>query len=550
MGTFFSPGGGVSPSGGGLLSPSGAFGRYASPGGRGGSGGREPAAPGCTTAAGPTVAATALSSRVEHAAFLRRCLREASASAPHVHLTCIASTLGDVFATFLRMQDHPDGRVRLRGFHIFLAALDVLFAATPSDEAAAAGAPGGSLSAARAAHSFFDTSIDMDKYTAGGQVIDALWEAISRLIGSPWRTLNSLSFWVLAALENAAHHAAITARTPGQIRLRRNAVLLFTSTHLFPSVERALAAAPQGTRLWGMRLLEVWMRGRELNASAAGAAALPLPPDSLWRALEPLRRHRNPDIREAVAAVTDRHVAATAELCHAASAQAAPSTLVSLLSVGNGKGFRPSLSAAAPALRRSFGKDTANAPSSNAAATNGGDSSAGDAEGAQADAGIELWFPPLATPGPPIDEDMYSKPLGAFANAVIGGGEEPDAAPGGMAGFGDEREESGTMRTMATGATKKRTNSAGGTPAAATSTDDPLPADSKTPDVVNPDLECAPWARPSSSPGSRQSAKASSSKPRGARSAIGRSLEDDFLFKPVHASDGPDGPDGDGRADG
>ena len=86
---------------------------------------------------------------------------------------------------------------------------------------------------------------------------DALWEAISRMIGSPWRTLNSLSFWVLAALENAALHAAITARTPGQISLRRNAVLLFTSTRLFSSVERALAAAPQGTRLWGMRLLEV-----------------------------------------------------------------------------------------------------------------------------------------------------------------------------------------------------------------------------------------------------------------------------------------------------
>ena len=130
------------------------------------------------------------------------------------------------------------------------------------------------------------------------------------------------------------------------------------------------------------------MRGRELNASAAEAAALPLPPDSVWRALEPLRRHWNPDIREAVAALTDRHVAATAELCHAASAQAAPSTLASVPSVGNGNGFRPSPSAAVPALRRLFGKDTANAPSSNAAATNGGDSSAGDAEGAQADAGI------------------------------------------------------------------------------------------------------------------------------------------------------------------
>eukprot|EP00168_Porphyra_purpurea_P004293 TRINITY_DN1502_c1_g1_i2.p3 TRINITY_DN1502_c1_g1~~TRINITY_DN1502_c1_g1_i2.p3 ORF type:complete len:118 (-),score=42.64 TRINITY_DN1502_c1_g1_i2:3-356(-) len=73
------------------------------------------------------------------------------------------------------MQDHPDGRVRLGAFHVFAAALDVLFAATPSEQAlASAAAPGGSLSVAAAgggmAHSFAETSIDMDKYTAGGQV--------------------------------------------------------------------------------------------------------------------------------------------------------------------------------------------------------------------------------------------------------------------------------------------------------------------------------------------------------------------------------------------
>eukprot|EP00168_Porphyra_purpurea_P004291 TRINITY_DN1502_c0_g1_i5.p1 TRINITY_DN1502_c0_g1~~TRINITY_DN1502_c0_g1_i5.p1 ORF type:complete len:726 (+),score=292.98 TRINITY_DN1502_c0_g1_i5:164-2179(+) len=524
--------------------------------------------------------------------------------------------------------------------------------------------------------------------------IDALWEAISRLIGSPWRTLNSLSFWVLAALENAALHAAITARTPGQIRLRRNAMLLFTSTHLFPSVERALTAVPHDRRLWGMRLLEVWMRGRELNAAAAVTASIPLPPDSVWRALEPLRRHWNPDVREAVAALTDRHVAASAELCHAATAAAVPPASGALVSLSsNGNGFRPSLSGAVPALRRSFGKDNTSASSSTAAAAaataaaasaNGG---AADGDDAEADAGIELWFPPLSTPAPPIDEDMYSKPLDAFANTIIGGGEEPDSAAGGMGGFddepegirdyanngnwSDEEEEEGSdkgdepeeedveappeeedveddsdssaseedaaaaagadadavpreagpeephrpLPALPAAAGVAADDKAGATdaeagpdaaaePSAAVSgkaepgvsvkaepdsgvaaaagppspaangdkaadkaadkasdkaadkasdkagdkasdkagdkaagADDPalLPPDSPSKTDVNPDLECAPWAAKAGGFNPR-SAKASFSKPRGARSAVGRSLEDDFLFEPVHAA--------------
>lgn len=98
----------------------------------------------------------------------------------------------------------------------------------------------------------------------------------------PLAAAYALPCWVLAAVEKAALHAAITAWAPGQLRTCRHTVRLLSFTHRFPSVERALGEATQDSRLWGWRLLEVWTRRRMLaGPTAAANAGLHLPPGSV-----------------------------------------------------------------------------------------------------------------------------------------------------------------------------------------------------------------------------------------------------------------------------
>lgn len=166
-----------------------------------------------------------------------------------------------------------------------------------------------------------------------------------------------------------------------------------------------------------------------------------------------LRRYVNPDVRDAAAALTVRDVAATAERCPAASAQAAPTRLLPP-SVRIGNGCRPLLAAAVPALRRPFGNDPTPAAlavavangvdASSLAAGDGGGCCGGgggtDGSASPADPNIALWCPTLSLPGLPIDEDAHAKTLNAFASTVIGSGKEPDATGGGMGGWDDEAE--------------------------------------------------------------------------------------------------------------
>lgn len=166
-----------------------------------------------------------------------------------------------------------------------------------------------------------------------------------------------------------------------------------------------------------------------------------------------MRRYVSPDVRDAATALTVGDLAATAEWCPAASAQAAPTRPLPP-SVRIGNGCRPLLAAAVPALRHPFGNDPTPAASavavangvdvSSLAAGDGGGGCGGgggtDGGASPANANIALWCPTLSTPGLPIDGNVHAKTLDAFASTVIGNEKEPDAKGGGMGGWDDEAD--------------------------------------------------------------------------------------------------------------
>lgn len=478
--------------------------------------------------AGPSFMGEKIDAFVEHAALCVRCLQACARTRRHREY--VGAKLGDIFGTCLAMQDHGDGRVRLAGFEIFAASLDVLFqaqksfallpeqAVVPGNGATVASSltsiatQGGgyenqngpsdvtvfendsvplvhvsshptpgldfarsmSLPISRSASKndfvshelqhdgpegnedtererkmrtifaeggscafqgddttnvrfdyeergwqilchFVTASLGIGKYvdfvvqracleylkgcmlsalrgrSSGARVIafehiELLWEAVNRLIGSPWRTLNGLAMWVICTILNVAIYSSVMSRKRGLTKQRGVQLNEFLAKQVFPRAESMLKHSSRETRLWGMKLLEVYIKARDMNGNVLQIT--PVVPALVLRGLEQLQLDWSEDVREAVRSLCEIH--------HSALNKKGTSQMQSF--TAQAQSFM---------TMRRYHLD--------------------EFEGTEANQ-VELWFPPIPRQVPASDMELYCRPLEAFANTEIEGGEETELA--------------------------------------------------------------------------------------------------------------------------
>lgn len=452
---------------------------------------------------------------IEHAAFLVKCLELCAIRRKHREY--IDDTLGDILKTCLDMQDHGDGRVRLAGFEIFAAALDVLFltegSSTQSAEAFASGSVGvlansnsgqnsaeglvqelspreysprseninGTQSPSRSKEcavqsrdslskgevvpteesvspenkkdddslselyvlggsrvfhastssasdlkfeedgwlmlcNYMSTSLGMGKYadfvvhracleyirgcilnalqgkSSGASVIsfyhvESIWDAVLRLVGSPVHSLNGLALWVICATINVGIYSAVMAKGRGESKQRAAELEKFVSNKLFITAENFIKGGSKDMRLWGGRLLEVYIRARSMNTHSLEIC--PPPSKKVLMAIQALQNDWCEDARLLAKSLLDTHLEVPVNK---------PSTPSS--------SFTDRVS--------TFVRDR----------RFGGGPEQEEQEANVNHSKIELWFPalPLTSSSPKIER--FGKTLEAFANAEIAGGEE------------------------------------------------------------------------------------------------------------------------------
>eukprot|EP00172_Hildenbrandia_rubra_P000568 Plantae.Rhodophyta-Hildenbrandia_rubra.ctg13021.p1 GENE.Plantae.Rhodophyta-Hildenbrandia_rubra.ctg13021~~Plantae.Rhodophyta-Hildenbrandia_rubra.ctg13021.p1 ORF type:complete len:1027 (+),score=177.80 Plantae.Rhodophyta-Hildenbrandia_rubra.ctg13021:92-3082(+) len=329
---------------------------------------------------------------VEHAAFLVRVLHACSRAGSH--RPYVGELLSSILGKALEMQDHMDGRVRLVGFEIFAASLDMLFlarkasvvlakrreetslhtdnaitelpqsdlkdvadnatedamemsptgindpnsvsdagAATKVDNNIVEGIEKGgcrtftseSLPAAKLHHEkrawdnlcvFLKSSLGVGKYvdfvvqravleylkgsllnsithrsSGASQIrfehIRDMWSSVERLNGSPWRTLNALSFYILLIISNVALYSILMVKGRAQGRARQ-AQFDFIRKSLFPAIERGLRHTTKEGRLHASQLLQCYLEARTNNR-----ALLEATPDLTKKIIELLKSIEN-----------------------------------------------------------------------------------------------------------------------------------------------------------------------------------------------------------------------------------------------------------------
>lgn len=476
---------------------------------------------------GPNCMRVKIDSFVEHAALSVRCLH--ACAGVRSHREYVGAVIGDIFGTCLAMQDHGDGRVRLAGFEVFGASLDVLFLAErivdrvvedpfasncicndvretesrdlplrtegkttmkavnpssregsngllPSDFAATCtrtceqlamkggydndntrakldfqmrgmSCEGGvclfqgedtSLSDLvyeergwQILCAFIASSLGVGKYVdfvvqratleylkaclvnsllgrcsgvsvIGFEHIEVLWDAVNRLVGSPWRTLNDLSCWIICTILNMAIYSSSMAQGRGVARHRATQFHDFATTQVFPTIENFLSHGGRETRLWGMKLLEVYVKAQDLNNSVM--YTVPVPPSHVIRAVDMLKHDWNEDIQHRVCLLLETH-------------------------------YRTLKKKGRPHINIPFTVQAQNFMSMKRHQNE--DVEASDLTG------VHLWFPSVPKPLSSLELQIFCRSLEAFANSEVEGGEEADIGLGEINVVGDNEESDG-----------------------------------------------------------------------------------------------------------
>uniref|UniRef100_A0A7S0ZD97 Uncharacterized protein n=1 Tax=Timspurckia oligopyrenoides TaxID=708627 RepID=A0A7S0ZD97_9RHOD len=295
--------------------------------------------------------ASKLDALVEHAALCVRCLKAACLPEANVdHREFVSFALGDMFSTCLAMQEHLDARVRLVGFEVFTAGVEVLLlsskmrvsvignvhgnAGIPDAEAVLIPLPRGRskfvhdptqsvhyedkgwnlLSMFVLSSLNLDSPVDLDlQYAAvryvrtallraitglcgSGSVgalnfehIVQLWDSVAPLDVSAWRELSLQSNIVLMILVNAALYVVFSARGPSQLNSRISALQNFTESKVFPWFESRLKGENRQMRFWAARIVECYLRGCDFNKHRPGGNRIPQLSARVWRAMRALR---------------------------------------------------------------------------------------------------------------------------------------------------------------------------------------------------------------------------------------------------------------------
>ena len=230
--------------------------------------------------------------------------------------------------------------------------------------------------------------------------VEPIWEAVLRLVGSPVHSLNGLALWVICATINVGVYSAVMAKGRGESRQRASALAEFVTNKLFVTAENFIKGGSKEMRLWGGRILEVYIRARSMNSHSLDIC--PPPSRKVLLALQTLSTDWCEEARVLAKSLLSMH-----------------------LEIPTKKPTTPSSSftdrASTFLTNRRFGGNNEqedNEPNSNT------DS-------------IKLWFPALPTVSSTAQMDRFGKTLEAFANAEVVGGEEAD-----IVDSEDDREDS------------------------------------------------------------------------------------------------------------
>jgi len=219
--------------------------------------------------------------------------------------------------------------------------------------------------------------------------VESIWEAVLRIIGSPVHSLNGLALWVICATINVGVYSAVMAKGRGERRERAGGLEEFVTSKLFITAENFMKGRSKEMRLWGGRLLEVYVRARNMNPNSQEIC--PPPSRKVMLALQSLEHDWNEDSRVLAKSVLAMH----REL--PAKKPATPSS-----------SFQDR---AASFLNK--GRFGANAEYD-------------EADGFTNTAKIDLWFPALPISTNTAQMERFGKTLEAFANTEVLGGEEID----------------------------------------------------------------------------------------------------------------------------
>ena len=218
--------------------------------------------------------------------------------------------------------------------------------------------------------------------------VEPIWEAVLRLVGSPVHSLNGLALWVICATINVGVYSAVMAKGRGESRQRATALAEFVTNKLFVTAENFIKGGSKEMRLWGGRLLEVYIRARSMNSHSLDIC--PPPSRKVLLALQTLSTDWCEEARVLAKSLLSMH-----------------------LEIPTKKPTTPSSSftdrASTFLTNRRFG----------------GNSEQDDEPNSNSDS-IKLWFPALPTVSSTAQMDRFGKTLEAFANAEVLGGEEAD----------------------------------------------------------------------------------------------------------------------------
>ncbi len=214
--------------------------------------------------------------------------------------------------------------------------------------------------------------------------VEQIWDAVLRLVDSPVQSLNSLAFWVICATINVGLYSAVLAKGKGASKQRAAELEEFVFSRLFVTAENYIKSGNKESRLWGVRLLEVYFRARSMNSHSLEVC--PVPPKKILIALNNLKKDWCEECRALAKSLFDMHYDIPLKK------QSTPSSSFS----DKAQSFM--------SMKRLGYQD--------------------DSESANQT--IELWFPALPQPTSVAKMEKFGRTLESFANTEIAGGEETD----------------------------------------------------------------------------------------------------------------------------
>jgi len=287
------------------------------------------------------ISASMVDDLVEFSSLTVACMSAAAKTGRREHKEYVSELLGNIFGQCLMMLEHPDSRIRLAGFEIFCASMDILFVVSYNDDTANDGDESdqaryrttfGQISCKRmslgdieleekgwnflsdiittitvsermADHAIQRACLEFIKESylgvllarrqgasaLGMKDIEIVWDALCRLSGtSTSRIISVLALWTKCLLINLAFYINLCSRKSSIAqRTRWIELSKFIRKQLFPIILKLMNSGGHEHRHWGLQLAECYLRVRQMNSTEARTPELP---EDVWASIEALRK--------------------------------------------------------------------------------------------------------------------------------------------------------------------------------------------------------------------------------------------------------------------